>query len=177
VESLSLQEAGLAVREAEVRDGEWELHRREEHLHALEDWLNREREALESREEMANQANTDLARCHEELQLREGSLQERTDRMLNQRRITQEQEFERRCAKYLEACRANLRAKTDAALVRYKQGRETLERQVHDLEVELKGAHEVRRARLGRSRRHDRHAPRRREAAGRGELNDGSPNR
>jgi hypothetical protein len=29
--------------------------------------------------------------------------------------------------------------------VRYKQGRETLERQVRDLEVELKGAHEVRR--------------------------------
>jgi hypothetical protein len=44
---------------------------------------------------------------------------------------------------YLEACRADFRAKTDAALVRYKQGRETLERQVRDLEVELKGAHEV----------------------------------
>jgi predicted nucleic acid-binding Zn-ribbon protein len=27
--------------------------------------------------------------------------------------------------------------------VRYKQGRETLERQVRDLEVELKGAHEA----------------------------------
>jgi chromosome segregation ATPase len=30
-------------------------------------------------------------------------------------------------------------------LVRHKQGHETLERQVRDLEVELKGAHEVRR--------------------------------
>jgi hypothetical protein len=64
--------------------------------------------------------------------------------MLNQQRITQEQEFERRCTEYLEACRADFRAKTDAALVRYKQGRETLERQVQDLEVELKGAHDVR---------------------------------
>jgi hypothetical protein len=67
------------------------------------------------------------------------------DRMLNQQRITQEQEFERRCAEYLEACRADFRAKTDAALVRYKQGHETLERQVRDLEVELKGAHDVHR--------------------------------
>jgi predicted nucleic acid-binding Zn-ribbon protein len=67
------------------------------------------------------------------------------DRMLNQRRITLEQEFERRRAKNLEACHADFCAKTDAALVRYKQGRETLERQVRDLEVELKGAHEVRR--------------------------------
>jgi septal ring factor EnvC (AmiA/AmiB activator) len=67
------------------------------------------------------------------------------DRMLNQRRITLEQEFKRRRAEYLEACHADFRAKTDAALVRYKQGRETLERQVRDLEVELKGAHEVRR--------------------------------
>jgi hypothetical protein len=68
------------------------------------------------------------------------------DRMLNQRRISLEQEFERRCAENLEACRADFRSKTDAALVRYKQGREALERQVRDLEVELKGAHEVRRA-------------------------------
>jgi hypothetical protein len=92
---------------------------------------------------MVNQANTDLARRHEELQLREDSLQEHMDRMLNKRRITLEQEFERRRAEYLEVCRADFRAKTDAALVRYKQGRETLERQVRDLEVELKGAHEV----------------------------------
>jgi septal ring factor EnvC (AmiA/AmiB activator) len=72
------------------------------------------------------------------------------DRMLNQWWITLEQEFERRHAKYLEACHADFCAKTDAALVRYKQGRETQERetqerQVRDLEVELKGAHEVRR--------------------------------
>jgi hypothetical protein len=67
------------------------------------------------------------------------------DRMLNQWWITLEQEFERRHAKYLEACHADFCAKTDATLVRYKQGHETLERQVRDLEVELKGAHEVRR--------------------------------
>jgi hypothetical protein len=41
-----------------------------------------------------------------------------------------EQEFERRHAENLEACRADFRSKTDAALVRYKQGREALERQV-----------------------------------------------
>jgi hypothetical protein len=94
---------------------------------------------------MANQANTDLARRHEELQLREDSLQERMDRMLNQRRIALEKEYKRRRAEYLEACRADFCVKTDAALVRYKQGHETLERQVRDLEGELKGAHEVRR--------------------------------
>jgi hypothetical protein len=82
---------------------------------------------------------------HEALQLRESSLQERMDRMLNQRRISLEQEFERRCAENLEACHADFRTKTNTALARYKQGRETLERQVRDLEVELKGAHEVRR--------------------------------
>jgi septal ring factor EnvC (AmiA/AmiB activator) len=38
----------------------------------------------------------------------------------------------------------DFRSKTDAALERYKQGRETLERQVRDLEVELKKVHEVR---------------------------------
>jgi hypothetical protein len=52
------------------------------------------------------------------------------DRMLNQRRISLEQEFERKCAENLEACRADFRAKTDTALVRYKQGHETLECQV-----------------------------------------------
>jgi chromosome segregation ATPase len=142
-ESLSLQEAGLAVQEAEARDRERELCLREEQLHALENWLNREREALESMEEMVNQANTDLAQRREALQLREDSLQERMDRMLNQRRITLEEEFERKRTENLEVCRANFRAKTDAALVRYKQEHETLERQVQDLEVELKGAHEV----------------------------------
>jgi F0F1-type ATP synthase membrane subunit b/b' len=53
-ESLSLQEAGLAVREVETRDHERELRLQEEQLLTLEDWLNREREALESREEMVN---------------------------------------------------------------------------------------------------------------------------
>jgi chromosome segregation ATPase len=129
----------------EARDRERELHLREEQLHALEDRLNREWEALKSREEMVNQANTDPTQRHEALQLRESSLQERMDRMLNQRRISLEQEFERRCAENLEASCADFRAKTDTALARYKQGRETLERQVRDLEVELKGAHEVHR--------------------------------
>jgi chromosome segregation ATPase len=94
---------------------------------------------------MVNQANSDLARHQEMLNLHESSLQERMDRMLNQRWISLEQEFERRHAENLEACRTDFRSKTDAALVRYKQGREALERQVRDLEVELKGAHEVRR--------------------------------
>jgi hypothetical protein len=52
------------------------------------------------------------------------------DRMLNQRRISLEQEFERKCAENLEACCAEFCAKTDATLARYKQGREALERQV-----------------------------------------------
>jgi hypothetical protein len=94
---------------------------------------------------MVNQANFDLARHQETLNLCETSLQERMDHMLNQRRISIEQEFERRRAENLEACHADFRSKTDAALVRYKQGREALERQVRDLEVDLKGAHEVRR--------------------------------
>jgi hypothetical protein len=144
-EGLSLQEARLAIREAEAHDRERELHLREEQLHALEDRLNREREALESREEMVNQVNSDLARHQETLNLREASLQERMDRMLNQRRTSMEQEFEQRRAENLEACRADFRAKTDAALVRYKQGCEALERQVRDMEVDMKGAHEVRR--------------------------------
>jgi hypothetical protein len=45
-------------------------------------------------------------------------------------RISLEQEFERKCGKNLEACRSDFRTKTDTALARYKQGRETLERQV-----------------------------------------------
>jgi hypothetical protein len=56
-----------------------------------------------------------------------------------------EQEFERRRAENLEACCTDFRSKTDATLVRYKQRREALERQVRDLEADLKGAHEVRR--------------------------------
>jgi hypothetical protein len=67
------------------------------------------------------------------------------DRMLNQWRISLEQEFERKCAENLEACHADFCAKIDTALVRYKQWHETLERPVRDLETELKGAHEVRR--------------------------------
>jgi hypothetical protein len=67
------------------------------------------------------------------------------DRMLNQRWVSMEQEFERRHTENLEACRADFCSKTDAALVRYKQGREALERQVRDLEADLKGAQEVRR--------------------------------
>jgi hypothetical protein len=39
---------------------------------------------------MVNQANTDLAQRHEALQLRESSLQERMDRMLNQRWVSLE---------------------------------------------------------------------------------------
>jgi hypothetical protein len=71
---------------------------------------------------MVNQANSDLARHQETLTQREASLQERMDRMLNQRRTSMEQEFKRRRAENLEACRADFRSKTDAALVRYKQG-------------------------------------------------------
>jgi hypothetical protein len=56
-----------------------------------------------------------------------------------------EQEFERRRTETIEVCRADFRSKTDAALVRYKKGCKALERQVRDLEAELKGAHEVRR--------------------------------
>jgi hypothetical protein len=67
------------------------------------------------------------------------------DHMLNQRRISMEQELERRRVEITEACRADFRSKTDAARDRFKQGRETLERQVRDLEAELRGAHEVRR--------------------------------
>jgi hypothetical protein len=67
------------------------------------------------------------------------------DHMLNQRWVSMEQEFERRRIETTEACHTDFCSKTDAALVRYKQGRETLERQVRDLEAELRGAHEVRR--------------------------------
>jgi hypothetical protein len=50
--------------------------------------------------------------------------------MLNQRRVSLEQEFERRQAENLEACYVDFYAKTDTALDRYKQGREALKRQV-----------------------------------------------
>jgi hypothetical protein len=65
--------------------------------------------------------------------------------MLNQRWVSMEQEFEQRRVEITEACRVDFHSKTNTALVRYKQGRETLERQVRDLETELRGAHEVRR--------------------------------
>jgi hypothetical protein len=109
------------------------------------DRLTREREALESREEMVSRSTAELSRHHKELQQREDSLQERMDRMLIQRRVTMEQEFERRCTEYIETCRADFRSKTDTALARYKQTRDTLERKVRDLEAELKEVHEVRR--------------------------------
>jgi hypothetical protein len=49
------------------------------------------------------------------------------DHMLNQRRVSLEQEFERRLAENLEVCHTDFCAKTDAALERYKRGREALE--------------------------------------------------
>jgi hypothetical protein len=94
---------------------------------------------------MASQSNDELTRRQEALNQREASLQAKMDHMLNQRRVSMEQEFERRRDEFTEACRADFRSKTDTALARYKQGRETLERQVRDLETELRGAHEVRR--------------------------------
>jgi hypothetical protein len=127
-ENLSLQEAGVIAREVEVRRREQDLCLQEEQLSALEDRLNREREALRSREGMVNQATTDLAQRQETLQQCESTLPERMDRMLNQRWVSLEQEFERRRAENLEACRVDFRAKTDAALERYKQGCEMLER-------------------------------------------------
>jgi hypothetical protein len=43
------------------------------------------------------------------------------DRILNQRRVSLEKEFEWRRAENLKACHADFRTKTDAALERYKQ--------------------------------------------------------
>jgi hypothetical protein len=94
---------------------------------------------------MASQSNNELTRCQEALNQREASLQAKMDHMLNQRRVSMEQEFERRRSEFTEACRADFRSKTDAARDRFKQGRETLDRQVRDLEAELRVAHEVRR--------------------------------
>jgi acetolactate synthase regulatory subunit len=129
----------------EAHERERGLRLREEQLHALEDRLNREREALESREAMVSQSTAELTRHQEALNQREASLQGRMDHMLNQRLVSMEQEFERRRVKITEACRADFHSQTDATWERYKQGRETQERQVHDLETELRGAHEVRR--------------------------------
>jgi hypothetical protein len=143
-ESLSLQEAGLTVREAEAHERERGLHLREEQFQALEDRLNREREALESREAMVGQSTAELSRHQEALNQREASLQAKMDHMLNQRRVSMEQEFERRRKETTEACHADFRSKTNAALLIYKQKHEALERQVRDMEAELKGVHEVR---------------------------------
>jgi chromosome segregation ATPase len=52
--SLGLLGVELATQEEEARHHEQELHRQEEQLSALKDRLNREREALETRENMAN---------------------------------------------------------------------------------------------------------------------------
>jgi hypothetical protein len=56
------------------RQQEKELRRREEQPSALEDRLNREREALETRENMAGKTTVALARCQEELLQRETTL-------------------------------------------------------------------------------------------------------
>jgi hypothetical protein len=79
---------------------------------------------------MVNRTTTDLAQCQETLQQRESPLQERMDRMLNQRWVSLEQEFKQRRTENLQACCADFCAKTDTALERYKQGQEALEHQV-----------------------------------------------
>jgi hypothetical protein len=77
---------------------------------------------------MVSQSTAELTRHQEALNQCEASLQGRMDHMLNQQRVSMEQEFERRRVEITEACRADFHSKTDAALVRYKQGHETLER-------------------------------------------------
>jgi hypothetical protein len=69
---------------------------------------------------MVGQSTTELARHQEVLNQREASLQGRMDHMPNQRQVSMEQEFERRRVEVTEACYADFRSKTDAALVRYK---------------------------------------------------------
>jgi DNA repair exonuclease SbcCD ATPase subunit len=143
--SLGLLEAGLATREEEACHRELELRQQEEQLSTLEDRLNSEREALETRKNMGSQTATALAQRQEELLQRESTLQERMDHMLNQRRVSLEQETERRRAEILEAHRTDFRSKTDATLEHFNQKRDTLERQVGNLEAELKRANESRR--------------------------------
>jgi hypothetical protein len=65
--------------------------------------------------------------------------------MLNQRWVSLEQETEQNRAESLEAHRADFRAKTAAALERYKKKWKALKRQVRDLEAELRKAHDLRR--------------------------------
>jgi hypothetical protein len=88
---------------------------------------------------MASLSTAELARHQKALNQREAALQAKMDHMLNQRRVSMEQEFERRRNETTEACHANFRSKTDAALLMYKQKCEALERQVRDLETELRG--------------------------------------
>jgi hypothetical protein len=58
--SLGLLEARLSTREEEARHREQGLRHQEEQLFALKDWLNREREAVESSESMVSQTTADL---------------------------------------------------------------------------------------------------------------------
>jgi multidrug resistance efflux pump len=62
--------------------------------------------------------------------------------MLNQRWVSLEQKFERRRA---ESPTNTALERYNTVLEQYKQGWEALERQVRDLEAELRRAHEVRR--------------------------------
>jgi hypothetical protein len=143
--SLGLLRTELATREEEARHRDRELRCHEEQLSNLEDCLNREREDLETRENMASQTVTALADRQEELLHQESTLQERMDHMLNQRGVTLEQETKRKRTDILETHHAEFRAKTDAALERFKQKQDALEHQVRDLEAELKRATKSRR--------------------------------
>jgi hypothetical protein len=71
-ESVDIQSANLGICE--------------ENLSMLEDWLNREREALETRENMVVEHAEALAQREHVLSQREASLQEMADRMLVQQR-------------------------------------------------------------------------------------------
>jgi hypothetical protein len=86
----------------------------------LEDRCNREREALETKESMVGEASGALARRKDYLSQREATLQERMDRMLNQRQISLEQDTEQKWLKNYETIRTEFHAKTDVALERYK---------------------------------------------------------
>jgi hypothetical protein len=60
---------------------------------------------------MVSQSTAELTWHQEALNQREASLQGRMDHMLNQRRVSMEQEFERRRAEITEACRADFRSR------------------------------------------------------------------
>jgi hypothetical protein len=87
---------------------------------------------------MAGETIVALARRQEELLQRESTLQKRMDHMLNQRRVSLEQETERIRAEIPGAHHADFRAITNAALERFKKKWVTLELQIRDLEAELK---------------------------------------